>query len=259
MAALYVLPILFMVVSSFKPDSRVLTDSGSLLAFIPVEASFQNYRDVFSRINFVRTLFNSLFITGSIVLGGLIINSIAGYALARLRWRGRDTVLSIILAMLVIPFEAIAVPLFYEMSYIGWRDSYHVQIIPFLGDAFSIYLFYTFFIGLPKEIEEAARLDGAGPWQIFISIIVPLSKPVFATVAILTFLMRWGSYLWPLMVTIGETYRPLPVAMAAFESQVKLWGDIMAFGVLMVLPVLVLFLFCQRWFVEGVAATGLKE
>lgn len=259
LAALYVSPILFMVVSSFKPDSRVLTDSGSLLAFIPVEASFQNYKDIFSRINFMRILFNSLFITGSIVLGGLIVNSIAGYALARLRWRGRDTTLSIILALLVVPFEAIAVPLFYEMSFIGWRDSYHVQIIPFLGDAFSIYLFYTFFIGLPKEIEEAARLDGAGPWQIFISIIIPLSKPVFATVAILTFLMRWGSYLWPLMVTIGETYRPLPVAMAAFESQVKLWGDIMAFGVLMVLPVLVLFLFCQRWFIEGVASTGLKE
>ena len=248
-----------MVVSSFKPDARVLTDSGSLLAFIPVEASFQNYRDVFSRINFIRILFNSIFITAMIVLGGLVINSIAGYALARLQWRGRDIVLSLILALLVIPFEAIAVPLFYQMSFMGWRDSYHVQIIPFLADAFSIYLFYTFFIGLPKEIEEAARLDGAGPWQIFLSIIVPLSKPVFATVAILTFLMRWGSYLWPLMVTIGETYRPLPVAMAAFESQVKLWGDIMAFGVLMVLPVLILFLFCQRWFIEGVAATGLKE
>ena len=219
----------------------------------------QNYRDVVSRINFFRVLFNSVFITGAIVICGLIINSIAGYALARLRWKGRELILACILALLVIPFEAIAVPLFYQISFLGWRDSYHVQIIPFLGDAFSIYLFYTFFIGLPKEMEEAARLDGAGPGQIFISIIVPLSKPVFATVAILTFLMRWGSYLWPLMVTIGETYRPLPVAMAAFESQVKFWGDIMAFGVLMVLPVLILFFFCQRWFIEGVAATGLKE
>lgn len=113
---------------------------------------------------------------------------------------------------------------------------------------------------MPKELEEAARIDGAGPWQTFLFIIVPNSKPVFATVAVLTFLMRWGSYLWPLMVTTGETYRPLPVAMAAFENQVKLWGDIMAFGVMMVAPILIVFLIFQKWFVKGVAAsdTGRK-
>ena len=99
-------------------------------------------------------------------------------------------------------------------------------------------------------------MDGAGPWRTFIYIIVPMARPVFATVAILTFLMRWGSYLWPLMVTTGETYRPLPVAMASFESQVKLWGDIMAFGVMMVIPVLIVFLLFQHWFVKGVAASG---
>ncbi|MDX1763685.1 MAG: carbohydrate ABC transporter permease [bacterium] len=259
LAFLYVAPIIYMVISSFKPDARVLSDGASILAFVPVDATVQNYRDVFSRIHFMRILFNSIFITGSIVMCGLVVNALAGYALARLAWRGRKFVLSAIFALLVIPFESIAVPLFYQMSFMGWRDSFHVQILPFVGDAFSIYLFYTFFIDIPRELEEAARLDGAGPWRTFFTIIMPLSKPVFATVAILTFLMRWGSYLWPLMVTIGETYRPLPVAMAAFENQVKLWGDIMAFGVLMTLPVLVLFLFFQRWFIEGVAATGLKK
>jgi multiple sugar transport system permease protein len=256
LALLYIAPIIYMVVGSFKPDERILADGSSILAFVPVDGSLQNYYDVFNRVNFSRVLFNSIFITGAIVAGGLAVNSLAGYALARLQWRGRKAALTLVLMLLIIPFEAIAVPMFFQMSVIGWRDSYQVQIVPFIADAFSIYLFYSFFIGMPTELEEAARIDGAGPWRTFFFIIVPSAKPVFATVAVLTFLMRWGSYLWPLMVTIGETYRPLPVAMAAFESQVKLWGDIMAFGVMMVLPILIVFLLCQRWFVEGVAATG---
>ncbi len=256
MALFYIAPIVYMVVSSLKPDSRVLTDGGSILAFIPVEGSLRNFQDVFRRVSFGRVMFNSMFITGMIMVCGLVVNALAGYALARLQWRGREVVLTFILALMIIPFETIAVPLFYQVSIIGWRDSYHVQIIPFIADAFSIYLFYSFFIGMPRELEEAARIDGAGPWRTLLYIIVPLARPVFATVAILTFLMRWGSYLWPLMVTTGETYRPLPVAMAAFENQVKLWGDIMAFGVMMVAPILIVFLLFQGWFVKGVAASG---
>jgi len=248
-----------MLISSFKPDERVLTDSGSILAFFPVDASLNNYFDVFHRVDFLQVLFNSIFITGSIMFFGLLVNSVCGYALARLRFRGKTVILTAILALLVIPFEAIAVPLFYQMSILGWRDSYQVQIIPFVADAFSIYLFYSFFIDLPVELEEAAKIDGAGVWYTFFIIILPISKPVLSTVAVLTFLMRWGNYLWPLMVTIGEKYRPLPVAMATFESQIKSWGDIMAFGVMMIIPVLILFILFQRWFVRGIAATGIKH
>ena len=254
LAIIYLTPVGFMVVASFKPDHRVLADSGSILALVPVEASWQNYLDVFNRVNFGRYLFNSLLITSAIVFLGLWVNSLAGYALARLRFPGRELILSLVLALLVIPFESIAVPLFAQVTWMGWRDSYHVQILPFMADAFSIYLFYTFFIGLPRELEEAAKMDGASTWRIYWSIIIPNSLPVFATVAVLTFLMRWGTYLWPLLVTVGETYRPLPVALAAFENQVKFWGDIMAFGVLMVLPILVVFLCFQNWLVKGVAA-----
>ena len=256
LAFIFTAPILFMLISSFKPDARILSDGGTWLAFIPVEGSLQNYRDVFARVNLARVMVNSLFITTTIMLCGLAVNSMAGYALARLRFCGRTFLLLMVLALLVIPFEAIAVPLFYQMSAIGWRDSYQIQIIPFIADAFSIYLFYSFFLDLPKELEDAAAMDGATTWQTFIYIIIPMAKPVFATVAILTFLMRWGSYLWPLMVTIGERYRPLPVAMATFESQVKLWGDIMAFGVMMVAPVIILFLLCQRWLLSGIAASS---
>ncbi|MEN8140705.1 MAG: carbohydrate ABC transporter permease [Thermodesulfobacteriota bacterium] len=255
LALIFVAPILFMVVSSLKPDEMVLS-SGLGRAFTVAHPSLANYADVMERLNFPRVMGNSLLITSAIVASGLLVNSLAGYSLARLRWRGRRPCLILILALLIIPFEAIAVPLFFQVTLLGWRDSYQVQIIPFIADAFSIFLFYSFFLDIPAELEEAAAMDGAGPWRTFFLIVLPTAKPVFATVAVLTFLMRWGSYLWPLLVTVGETYRPLPVAMAAFENQVKLWGDIMAFGVMMVLPVLILFLLCQRWLISGIAATS---
>ncbi|MDJ0616717.1 MAG: carbohydrate ABC transporter permease [Calothrix sp. MO_192.B10] len=259
LALLFIGPIVFMIVGSLKPDDLVLAEAGTLKAFIPTEASVQNYRDVFERVNFGRFFWNSVLITGTIVLGGLLVNSLAGYALARLRWRGKDWLLAVVIALMIIPFEAIATPLFFQVAVLGWRNTYIVQILPFIANAFSIYLFYTFFIALPKELEEAARIDGASTVQIFWKIIVPVSKPVFASVTILTFLTQWGSFLWPLMVTIDEKVRPLPVAIASFQTLPPLqWGDIMAFGVMMVAPILIIFLLFQKWFVKGVATTGTK-
>jgi len=259
MALGYLLPVWMMVAGSLKPDAQVLLQAGSLRGFLPSEISLQNYHDVLARVPFGRYLFNSAFITLSIVLCGLLVNSLAGYALARLQWPGRDKVLLAVIALMIIPLEAIAVPLFYEVTLLGWRNTYLVQIVPFIANAFSIYLFYTFFLGLPKELEEAARIDGAGMWRIFFAIVVPNAKPVFATVAILTFLTQWGSFLWPLMVTHSEAVRPLPLGIAAFYTLPPLqWGDIFAFGVMMVLPVLLIFLVFQRWFVRGVATTGVK-
>jgi multiple sugar transport system permease protein len=217
LAFLFMTPVLVMVVGSLKPDDLVLSQAGTLNAFIPAQASLQNYHDVFQRVAFGQFLINSLLINSVIVGAGLIVNSLAGYALARLCWRGRAVLLFLVLALMIIPFEAIAVPLFFQITLIGWRNTYIAQILPFVANAFSIYLFYTFFIDLPKELEEAARVDGASPLRTFFEIIVPVSKPVFATVAILTFLTQWGSFLWPLMVTIDERARPLPVAIAAFH------------------------------------------
>lgn len=258
-ALLFVAPLLFMLAGSFKPEDLVLTEAGGWRAFWPEQPGWQNYADVFARVPFVRYLLNSLWITLLIVLGGLIVNGLAGYAFARLQWRGRDPLFALVLAVMIIPLEAIAVPLFYQVSLLGWRDTYLVQVVPFVANAFSIYLFYTFFIGLPRELEEAAWMDGAGTLRTFLSIIVPNSRPVFATVAILTFLTQWGAFLWPLMVTYSEDVRPLPLAIATFHSLPPLqWGDIFAFGVMMVSPVLVVFVLFQRWFVRGVTATGIK-
>ncbi|MEW8025564.1 MAG: carbohydrate ABC transporter permease [Candidatus Thiodiazotropha sp.] len=259
MAALFIVPLLMMFIGSLKPDQSILVEGGSLAAFLPSDVSLQNYADVFRRSDFLRYFFNSLFITGCIVSSGLLVNSMAAYAFARLQWRGRDLLFNLVLALMILPFEAIAIPLFYGASMLGLRDSYSIQIVPFIANAFSIYLFYSFFIGMPKELEEAARLDGASTLRIFFSIIMPNAKPVFASVAILTFLTWWGSYLWPMMVTIGPSVRPLPVAIASFFTLPPLnWGDILAFGVMMVSPVLLLFIIFQRWFVRGVASSAIK-
>ncbi|WP_309735013.1 carbohydrate ABC transporter permease [Chamaesiphon sp. OTE_75_metabat_556] len=259
LALLFIAPIAFMFVASLKPDELVLSQAGSWQGFIPVPASLQNYQDVFDRVNFSQFFLNSILITSMVVLAGLLINSLAGYALARLRWRGRATILLVVLALMIIPFEAIAVPLFFQITLLGWRNTYLAQILPFIANSFSIYLFYTFFVGLPKELEEAARIDGASTIRTYFEIIVPISKPVFATVAILTFLTQWGSFLWPLMVTIDESVRPLPVAIAAFQTLPPIqWGDLMSFGVMMVAPMLLVFLLFQKWFVAGVASTGTK-
>ena len=256
---LLISPIGFMLAGSLKPDTRVLVEAGSWRAFLPAEISFGNYRDVFARVDFIHYLFNSLLINGLIVGTGLLVNSLAGYAFARLPWRGRELLFGLVLALMIIPLEAIAVPLFYLVTMAGWRDTYLVQILPFIANAFSIYLFYTFFLGMPRELEEAARVDGAGVLRTFFSIIVPNAKPVFASVAILTFLTQWGSFLWPLMVTSGERVRPLSLAIATFYGLPPLqWGDIFAFGVMMIMPILLVFLIFQRWFVRGVAATGIK-
>ena len=257
---IFLLPVLIMLAGSLKPDARVLVEAGTLAGYMPVDFSLQNYRDVFIRVPFLRYLFNSALIASTIVLCGLLVNSLAGYAFARLQWRGRDSLLLVVIALMIIPLEAIAVPLFYEVTLLGWRNSYLVQIVPFIANAFSIYLFYSFFLGLPKELEEAARIDGAGAFRIFFAIVTPNAKPVFATVAILTFLSQWGSFLWPLMVTHSESVRPLPMGIAAFYTLPPLqWGDIFAFGVMMVTPVLLVFILFQRWFIAGVATSGLKE
>jgi multiple sugar transport system permease protein len=211
--------------------------------------------------------FNTVFVTSSIVLLGLGVNSMAAYTLARLRWFGRRFVLALVIALIIIPFEAVAVPLLLQMrdfpwfTDAGWLNTYHVQIFPFVADAFSIFLFYQFFIGIPKDFDEAARVDGASPFAIYWRIILPLSRPVFATVAILQFLTHWGSYLWPLMSTAsaGLEIQPLPVAMQVFFGQApRQWGDIMAFASLATVPVLFIFLLFQKWFIRSVAASGVK-
>ena len=268
LAIFFLFPIVFMLVSSVKNnETQVLTDMSTLYAFVPRgELGIQNYADVFDQLDFGQLMFNSVLIVGATVVLGLMVNSLMAYALARLRFTGRNLLLAGVVALIIIPFESVAVPLLLLVNRFpwfggatSWLDSYHVQIVPFVADAFSIFLFYQFFIGLPKDLEEAALVDGAGLFRIFWRVVLPLSRPVFATVAILQFLTHWGDFLWPLMVTRGPEVRPLMIGMQQFFGlDPKIWGDIMAFASMITIPVLIVFLLFQKWFVQSVASTGIK-
>lgn len=265
----FLFPVVFMLVSSLKPDQQLLADTSSIRAFLPIgHISLDNYFGVFERVPALRFLFNSLLVTGLTVTLGLLVNSMAGFAISRMRWRGQSLVLTLIIATLIVPFETIAIPLLLLVSKlpwigvdgfeVGWLNSYQVQIIPFIANAFSIFLFVQYFKSLPREIDEAAKVDGASWFQIYRRIIMPLSGPVIATVAILTFLPVWNAYLWPLMVTQSEDIRPVMVGVQYFFQLNVAWGEVMAYLSMITLPVLVVFLALQRAFIESIAASGVK-
>ncbi|MCB0174135.1 MAG: carbohydrate ABC transporter permease [Anaerolineae bacterium] len=269
LAAIFALPLLFMVISSFKPGLQILQDSSSLRAFLPVgDLSMQNYFDAFDRAPVARFIFNSILVTTVTLALGLFFCSLAAFALACLRWKGQGIVLTIIIATFIVPFETIAVPLLMIVSRLptigaegfsyGWLNTYHVQIIPFIVDAFTIFLFVQFFKSLPYDLIEAARIDGASWFQIYARIIVPVSGPVFATAAILKGLVMWNQYLWPIMVVQSEQYRPVMVGLGYFFQLNTAWGEIMAYLSVITIPILVLFLSLQRVFVESIASSGIK-
>ena len=274
LAFVFIFPVVFMIVSSFKPNNQIFLDLRSFNAFLPTAFTLDNYRGVFERTNFGQFMFNSVFITSITVAVGLLVNSMAAYALSRLDWPGRKIMLTMVIALLIIPFETIAIPLLFVVIGLpwpnvdlatgafglgrSWLNSLHVQMIPFMADAFSIFLFYQFFLDLPKDLDEAALVDGASRFRIYWTILVPISRPIFATVAILQFLTRWGDYLWPVIAVQGEQARPLTVGMATFFGQTPDWGQIMAYASMITLPVLIVFLMFQKWFIQSVATSGLK-
>ncbi len=260
LSVFFVFPVVAMVVLSLQPnETQILADQRTIWAFIPRALSLENYQDIFGREGVSRALFNSVLITVLTVGLGLIVNSMCAYSLARLNWRGRSVILGAVVALMIVPFQSVSVPLLLIVNRLGWLDTYHVQIIPFVANPFFIFLFYQSFIGLPGEIEEAALIDGANRWTIYRRIVVPLSRPAFATVGILQALFVWGSFFWPLMVTRGPEVRPLPVAMQVLfvDPQVP-FGDVFAFAAVMTIPVLALYLIFQKWFVQSVASSGLK-
>lgn len=266
LALVFGLPLVFMIVSSFKPDLQIFADLGTPAAFLPVgDLTLDNYQGVFDRVPFLTFLINSIFISAATVILGLIVNSMAAFALSRMTFKGQKWILGIILATLIVPFETMALPLLWWVNTLpyfdgsqGWLDTYAVQIIPFVANAFSIYLFYQYFDSIPKELDEAARVDGAGWFRIYRSIIMPLAGPAIATVTILTFLPAWNAYLWPLMVVQSEELRPAMVGIDYFKQLNVSWGQIMAYATIITVPVLVMFIAFQRAFINSIASSGVK-
>jgi multiple sugar transport system permease protein len=274
---LFSLPLLFMISSSFKDPQTIFADVKSWRAFFPVgDVSFDQYLGVFDRLPLGLFLFNSIFISAVVVVLGLFVNSLAGFAIARLKFKGQNFILVALIATLVIPFETIAMPLLVLVNSLpmisfengslefstGWLNTYLVQIAPFIAWGFSIFLFVQYFKTIPKELDEAALIDGASFFTIYWRIIVPLAGPAFATSAILSFLAIWNAYLWPVMVVQTEALRTVQVGLdyfwASTSEEGTQWGEIMAYSTLITVPIIIVFVIFQRSFVASVASSGVK-
>jgi multiple sugar transport system permease protein len=268
-ALIFCFPLVFMLVSSLKPDLQLLTDTGSIRAFLPVgDISLDNYFAAFKRAPVALFVFNSVFVTGVTVLLCLFVCSMGAFSFVFLSWTGKSILFAIIVATLIVPFETIAIPMLLIVNSlpwigtdgltIGWLNSYHVQIVPFIADGLTIFLFVQYFKDLPKELVEAARIEGASWFQVYYKVIMPLSGPVLATAAILKFLAMYNQYLWPLMTTQAEQYRPVMVGLQYFFQLNRAWGEIMAYLSLITVPVLIFYLLLQRAFIASIASTGVK-
>jgi len=268
-ALIFVFPLVFMVMSSLKPDQQLLTDTASLRAFLPVgDISLNNYFAAFRRAPVGLFVFNSVLVTSITVILSLFVCSLAAFSFTFLNWRGRDLILSIIIATLIVPFETIAIPLLMVVNNlpwigpeglsIGWLNSYQVQIVPWIADGLTVFLFAQYFKDLPRDLIEAARIDGATSFQIYAQVIMPIAGPVVATAAILKFLAMYNQYLWPLMVTQSEQFRPVMVGLQYFFQLNIAWGEVMAYLSLITVPVLAFYLLLQRAFITSIASTGIK-
>ncbi|MBZ9935192.1 carbohydrate ABC transporter permease [Mesorhizobium sp. BR1-1-16] len=256
LALAVVFPFIWMLFTSLKPESEIATFPPQLL---PHRWTFENYENVWTRIPFARLFLNSILFAGGVTIVSLLLDSMAAYALARLQFRGRNVIFVLILVALMLPFQVMFVPLFVTVHDLHMLDSYSGLIVPRATNAFGIFMLRQFFVTLPKELDEAARIDGCGEFGIYWRIILPLSGPAIATLAVFHFMYNWNDFLWPLLITSSMEMRTLPAGLALFVgSHVVEYGVVMAGAVLALLPLLVAFVFAQRTFIQGIAMSGIK-
>lgn len=255
---LFVFPLLWMVLSSLKGERAIFDDLyGGFRAFLPTDVTLGNYVAVFDRIPLLRYLGNSILVAGLRVILGLIVNAMAGYGFARMNFPGKNLIFTAILALVILPFESFVLPLFLIVKSLRLLDSYAALILPFIAQALSIFLFRQFFLTIPKELEEAARIDGCGVFRTFFYIVVPSSKPVFATAAIMGFTGAWNDFLWPLIAVTDRKFYTIQLGIQSFFTAPPVYyGQILAALTLASLPMLIFFLCLQRYFVEGLAGMG---
>ena len=256
---IFVSPLIWMISASLKPEAKIFANMNSLTTFLPADPSLDNYFEVFRRINMANVFKNTLLYIGLILVLDLIVNSICGYALAKFRFKGRKFMLSFIVALMVMPMEAILLPLYIEMSQLGWVNTLAALVIPFVAKCFSIYMFYNFFSDIPADLLEAASIDGATPIGTFFRIVMPISKTVYATVFILDFVSHWNDFMWPFLVMTGENNRTIQLAVQSFFSTSPVhYSAIMAALVVSAVPMIIMFVFMQKYYVEGIASSGIK-
>ena len=250
------LPLAWMLSASFMQPGEASHAPPPLL---PAHATLANYRELFLRAGMGRYLLNSLFIASAITLASLAFNLSAGYAFAKLRFAGRDRLFQIVLAALLVPLQVAMMPLFLLMKWLHLVNSYGGVIVPALATALGIYLVRQYARSIPDELIEAARIDGAGEWTIFLRIVLPLLKPMIVTLAVLTFLASWNDFMWPLIVLSDAAGQTAPVALAGLSREHVQDNELMMAGsVVTILPVLLLFLVLQRQYLQGLLLGSVK-
>jgi multiple sugar transport system permease protein len=256
LAIVMLIPMIWMIITSFETLSETRHFPPIL---IPSSLQWQNYTAVLQQAPFARWFMNTLIVTVVVVAGNLLFCSLAGYAFARIKFFGRDVVFILVLATLMIPFQVIIIPTFIIVRKLGLIDTLGALIVPNLAGAFGIFLLRQFFRSLPIELEEAARIDGASRLGVLFKIVLPLSGPVLATVAVITFLWTWNDFLWPLVTLYSPNNMTLQLGLTTFQGAHSTNTHLlMAANVMSVLPVLFLFVFAQRFFIRGIATSGLK-
>ena len=249
------LPFYWMITTSLK----ALPDVFRAPFALPIPPLWSNYPAVFETIPFARCYLNTLFVAVARTLGVLLTSAMAAYAFARLRFPGRDALFMVYLGTMMLPSQVTMIPNFILMRFLGWRDTYQALIVPHLFSAFGTFLLRQFFLTLPIDLEEAAVIDGATPWDVFRRIALPLCRPALATLAVFTFLGAWNDFMWPLIMTDSPELAVLNVGLSYLQQMSHTdWPLLMAGAVMALLPVLAVYVAAQRQFVEGIALTGIK-
>ncbi|MDK3158211.1 carbohydrate ABC transporter permease [Anaerolineae bacterium CFX9] len=262
MVALALAPILWMLSTSLKPETEIISTE---INWIPRQFTFTHFETILTSYPIARWLFNSLFVSTAATALVLLLDSLAGYAFARMEFRGRNALFMLILSMLFVPIQVTVVPLFILFSRMGLTNTYWALILPVGANVTGVFLMRQFFLSIPAELEDAARVDGASALRIWWSVVLPLARPALTAVAILTFLTTWNSFFWPLIATRSDDVRTLPVGIAQFlslragmvQGQQSI-GQSMAGAVFAALPPIIFFIVLQRYFIEGISRTGLK-
>ena len=255
-SVLMVVPFLWMITTSLKGQQEVYVYPPTIL---PSELHWENFAHVLETVPFVRFYLNSLLVTSIITISQVITAALAAYVFARIEFPGRGLIFYLYLATLIVPTQVRMLPLFLLVSRLGWIDTYQGLTVPFLASAFSVFFLRQFFATLPKELEDAARIDGAGRMRTLWQIVLPLVRPALATITLFIFLSHWDGYLWPLIVTNTTVMRTLPIGLRFFIEESGAQLNYMMAGALMaVAPILVLFFAAQRQFIEGIALSGTK-
>jgi ABC-type glycerol-3-phosphate transport system permease component len=256
-AVTMIIPYLWMLVTSFKRLEDIQAYPPS---FIPYPPTLEAYKDLFDMVPMLRYLFNSLFVAGSITLFNVFATSLAGYAFAKHRFWGRDKLFFIFIGSLMIPWQVNIIPGFVIVKNLGWLNTYKGLIIPSMGwCAFGIFLNRQFIYSIPDDLIDAAKIDGCSEFMIYRTVILPLIKPVLATLSIFTFLQQWNNFVWPLVIIHTPSMRTIPLALAVIQGQFGAnFAMVMAGAVIATLPMLVVYLMFQKYIIKGIAMTGLK-